>query len=28
MKPWLAFFTIWSTYLEKNGWKYSVDLEG
>ena len=28
MKPWLAFFTIWSTYLRKNGWKYSVDLEG
>jgi len=28
MKPWLAFFTIWSSYLKKNGWKYSVDLEG
>ena len=28
MKPWLAFFTIWSNFLEKNGWKYSVDLEG
>ena len=28
MKPWLAFFTIWSTYLKKNGWNYSVDLEG
>ena len=28
MKPWLAFFTIWSAYLKKNGWKYSVDLEG
>jgi len=28
MKPWLAFFTIWSNYLEKIGWKYSVDLEG
>ena len=28
MKPWLAFFTIWSNYLKKNGWKYSVDLEG
>jgi uncharacterized protein YbaP (TraB family) len=27
MKPWLAFFTIWSNYLQKNGWKYSVDLE-
>lgn len=28
MEPWLAFFTIWSNYLKKNGWKYSVDLEG
>ena len=28
MKPWLAFFTIWSNYLKKNGWDYSVDLEG
>jgi len=28
MKPWLAFFTIWSNYLKKNGWKFSVDLEG
>ena len=28
MKPWLAFFTIWSSYLKKNGWTYSVDLEG
>jgi hypothetical protein len=28
MKPWLAFFTIWSNYLHKIGWKYSVDLEG
>jgi len=28
MKPWLAFFTIWSNYLEKIGWKCSVDLEG
>jgi uncharacterized protein YbaP (TraB family) len=28
MKPWLAFFTIWSRYLKRNGWKYSVDLEG
>jgi uncharacterized protein YbaP (TraB family) len=28
MKPWLAFFTIWSAYLQKNGWKFSVDLEG
>ena len=28
MKPWLAFFTIWTSYLKKNGWEYSVDLEG
>lgn len=27
MKPWLAFFTIWSNYLQKKGWRYSVDLE-
>ncbi len=28
MQPWLAFFTLWSTYLQLNGWKYSVDMEG
>ncbi len=28
MNPWLAFFTIWFTYLKRNGWKYSVDMEG
>jgi len=28
MKPWLAFFTIWSAYLERCGWCYSVDMEG
>jgi uncharacterized protein YbaP (TraB family) len=28
MQPWLAFFTLWSTYLNRNGWKYSVDMEG
>jgi uncharacterized protein YbaP (TraB family) len=27
MKPWLAFFTIWSTFLKKKGWTYSVDME-
>ncbi|MGD9034486.1 MAG: TraB/GumN family protein [Desulfobacteraceae bacterium] len=27
MKPWLAFFTIWSNYLERNGWRHSVDYE-
>jgi uncharacterized protein YbaP (TraB family) len=28
MHHWLAFFTIWSTYLKRIGWKYSVDMEG
>ena len=28
MQPWLAFFTLWSTYLQRIGWKYSVDMEG
>ena len=28
MQPWLAFFTLWSTYLQRNGWTYSVDMEG
>ncbi len=28
MRPWLAFFTLWSDYLKRLGWKYSVDLEG
>jgi uncharacterized protein YbaP (TraB family) len=28
MKPWLAFFTLWSSYLERCGWRHSVDLEG
>jgi len=27
MKPWLTFFSIWSCYLEKNGWRYSVDMQ-
>jgi uncharacterized protein YbaP (TraB family) len=27
MKPWLAFFTIWSNYLERKGWRHSVDYE-
>lgn len=27
MKPWLAFFTLWSAYLECLGWKHSVDFE-
>jgi uncharacterized protein YbaP (TraB family) len=27
IKPWLAFFTLWSHYLERNGWRHSVDYE-
>jgi uncharacterized protein YbaP (TraB family) len=27
LKPWMAFFAIYSGFLEKNGWKYSVDME-
>ncbi len=27
MKPWMAFFTVWTKFLEKKGWRYSVDLE-
>jgi uncharacterized protein YbaP (TraB family) len=27
MKPWLTFFSIWSGFLEKNGWRYSVDMQ-
>jgi uncharacterized protein YbaP (TraB family) len=27
MKPWMAFFTIWTNFLEKKGWRHSVDLE-
>jgi hypothetical protein len=26
MKPWMAFFTLYYRFLEKNGWKYSVDI--
>ena len=28
MQPWLAFFTLWTAYLKRLGWTYSVDLEG
>jgi uncharacterized protein YbaP (TraB family) len=28
MQPWLAFFTLWTAYLKRLGWNYSVDLEG
>lgn len=27
MRPWMAFFKLWSHYLAKRGWKHSVDLE-
>jgi len=27
MKPWMAFFTIYSTFLETLRWKHSVDME-
>jgi uncharacterized protein YbaP (TraB family) len=27
MTPWMAFFTLYYRFLEKNGWKYSVDME-
>lgn len=25
--PWYAFFTIWTTFLERQGWSQSVDME-
>jgi hypothetical protein len=27
LRPWMAFFKLWSQYLVRRGWKYSVDLE-
>lgn len=27
LTPWMAFFKIWSFYLKKRGWIYSVDME-
>jgi len=27
LRPWLAFFTIWTSYLKTKGWAGSVDLE-
>jgi len=27
LRPWMAFFKLWSQYLTKRGWTYSVDLE-
>lgn len=26
-RPWFAFFSLWTAYLERMGWRYSVDLE-
>jgi hypothetical protein len=27
LKPWMAFFKLWTHYLRKRGWTYSVDME-
>jgi uncharacterized protein YbaP (TraB family) len=27
LRPWMAFFEIWSYIIKNRGWKYSVDLE-
>lgn len=27
LKPWMGFFTLWTVFLEHQGWRYSVDLE-
>jgi uncharacterized protein YbaP (TraB family) len=27
MKPWMAFFSLWSTFLKSRGWNHSVDME-
>ncbi len=27
LKPWMGFFTLWTTFLEHQGWRHSVDLE-
>lgn len=26
-RPWMAFFSLWSSFLRRNGWYQSVDLE-
>jgi hypothetical protein len=26
-RPWMAFFSLWTSFLERHGWRYSVDLE-
>ena len=27
LKPWMAFFQIWSQYLRKNGWTFTMELD-
>lgn len=27
LKPWLAFFQIWSVFLRRSGWTYNMELE-
>jgi len=27
LRPWMAFFQIWTHFLKERGWKYSLDLE-
>jgi uncharacterized protein YbaP (TraB family) len=27
LKPWMGFFHLWSQFLKRRGWRYSVDLE-
>lgn len=27
MRPWMAFFQIWSQYLRKNGWTFTMELD-
>lgn len=27
MRPWMAFFQIWSHYLRQNGWTYTMELD-
>ncbi len=28
MRPWASLFTLWTGYLERQGWRQSVDMEG
>jgi len=27
MRPWMAFFQVWSQYLRKNGWTFTMELD-